>query len=158
MTVNELQDELVMEIECVTKDMETYNRDGNRVSLKGYQQCIPMFLSVDYEETEDTLFPYFTVVINNVMYNDPEADGRNTAHIMVIFGIYDDDEKMRGYFTLSAIMQRVIMRFMQNQTMGLFYCDKKIMMEFQEDDTAPQFFGGIEMIWYLPDIETEEMN
>lgn len=158
MTVNELQNELIMEIECITKDMEMYNKDGKRAGLKGYQQSIPMLLSVDYEGTEDALFPYFTVVISSVMYNNPEADGENTAHIMVIFGIYDDDEKMRGYFTLSAIMQRVIMRFMENQTMGLFYCDKKMRMEFQEDDTAPQFFGGIEMIWYLPEIETEEME
>ncbi len=31
-------------------------------------------------------------------------------------------------------------------------------MEFQEDNTAPQFFGGIEMIWYLPEIEMEEIE
>ena len=158
MTVNELQDELIMEIRCITQDMETYNRNGDRVELKGYQQSIPMFLPIDYEETEDTLFPYFTVVINSVMYNNPEADGSNTAHVMVIFGIYDDDEKMRGYFTLSAIMQRVLTRFMKNNIMGLFYCDKKMRMEFQEDNTAPQFFGGIEMIWYLPEIEMEEIE
>ena len=84
MTVNELQDELIMEIRCITQDMETYNRNGDRVELKGYQQSIPMFLPIDYEETEDTLFPYFTVVINSVMYNNPEADGSNTAHVMVI--------------------------------------------------------------------------
>lgn len=160
MTVNELQDELIGEIEYITEGMEIYNKNGNRVELKGYPQSIPMFLPTDYgeEEPEDTLFPYFAVVINHVMYNDPEAGGENTAHIMVLFGIYDDDEKMRGYSTLSAIMQRVIMRFIKNQTMGLFYCDKKMRMEFQEDDTAPQFFGGIEMIWYLPEIETEEME
>lgn len=158
MTVNELQDELIKEIERIAEDMETYNRNGNRADLKGYQQSIPMFLPADYEETEGTLFPYFTVVISSVTYNNPDADGENTAHIMIVFGIYDDDEKMRGYFTLSAVMQRVIMRFMENQTMGPFYCDKRMTMEFQEDDTAPQFFGGIEMIWYLPKIETEEIN
>ena len=67
--------------------------------MKGYQQSIPMFLPIDYEETEDTLFPYFTVVINSVMYNNPEADGSNTAHVMVIFGIYDDDEKCGILYT-----------------------------------------------------------
>ena len=30
MTVNELQDELIMEIRCITQDMETYNRNGDR--------------------------------------------------------------------------------------------------------------------------------
>ena len=162
MTVNELQEELIKEIEYITKDVETYNCHRNRVRVKGYPQAIPIFTPTEYgrydEQMEDALFPYFVVMINSVMYNDPETDGENTAHIMVLFGICDDDEKMRGYFTLSAIMQRVIMRFMENQTMGLFYCDKKMRMEFQEDDTAHQFFGGIEMIWYLPEIETEEME
>lgn len=162
MTVNELQEELIKEIEHITEDMETYNHHGNRARVKGYQQAIPAFTPTEYgeydEQAEDALFPYFVVVIDDAIYHNPEADGNNTAHVMVIFGIYDDDEKMRGYFTLSAIMQRVITRFVKNNIMGLFYCDKKMRMEFQEDNTAPQFFGGIEMIWYLPEIEMEEIE
>lgn len=158
MTVNVLQKALIGEIEHITEDMEICDKNGNRAILKGYQQAIPIFpIYGQYEEgQEEALFPYFTVMADSVIYNNPEAEERNTALIMILFGIYDEDQEMKGYFTLSSITQRVITRFMKNQIMDLFYCDKKMAMEFQEDDTSPQFFGGIEMIWYLPDIETEE--
>lgn len=158
MTVNELQEALIREIGHITEDMEIYDKNGNRAKLKGYPQAIPILpIYGQYEgEQEGELFPYFTVMVTNVIYSNPEAEERNTASIIILFGIYDEDQGMKGYYTLSSIMQRVITRFMKNQIMDLFYCDKKMAMEFQEDDTSPQFFGGIEMIWYLPDIETEE--
>lgn len=30
-------------------------------------------------------------------------------------------------------------------------------MAFQDDDTYPQFFGAMEMIWHLPDISMEPL-
>jgi len=163
MTANELQRQLIKEIEYLTKDMSLKDKNGKPADLKGYPQAIPVqnvFTAVPYdtddsEEDGDELFPYFIVRMDTVEYQKKEADGANQAHLMVAFAIYDDDPELKGYFTLSAVMERVVERFQSNTEMGQFWCSRQMSLAYQEDDTYPQFFGAIEMLWNLPDISME---
>lgn len=166
MTINELQHSLINEIEELTKDMSTMNGKGNAARMKGYHQSIPILPALEtipYEETigeevdEASQFPYFVVRISDVEYQAKDPEPENRAHVFIAFAIFDDDTELRGYFTLTAIMERVIHRFQKNTVLDCFYCEKDMSLAFQEDDTYPQFFGGIEMIWHLPEIETEEI-
>lgn len=164
MTINELQRKLIKEIERLTADMELVNKHGERTALKGYSQAIPMqpvFSAVPYEKSEEiwqeeegneALFPYFVVRVDGASYRKQERDGRNQAHIMVAFAVYDEDPYLRGYYTLTSIMERIVGRFLENPVLGEFFCKDEICLEFQEDDTYPHFFGGIEMFWDLPDV------
>lgn len=156
MTINELQQQIIDEIVRITSGMGTAGKDGEIANLKGYQQAIPIFSEFsNYGSTDDgyggdNLFPYFVVRVDNITYHD---DDKNAANIMIMFAIYDEDQKLRGYYTLTSIMERVVMRFQKNPVLGPFYCNEKMTIQYQEDDSYPQFFGGIDMLWYLPDIE-----
>lgn len=169
MTVNELQYNLIDEVERLTSDMSLIDKSGKAVSMKGYPQSIPVFsvfenVPYDVPEIMDTcadessLFPYFIVRISDVDYQKKEAEYRNQARVIIAFAVYDDDPNLKGYFTLTAIMERVIYRFQRNTVLGPFYCDLGMSAAFQEDDTYPQFFGALEMVWNLPEIEMEEWN
>lgn len=169
MTINVLQQALIDEIVRMTKDMSLIDRQGRPAELKGYPQAIPMqpvFKAVPlaYEEPwieetpdEESLFPYFIVRADSVEYQkkDENGDESNQAHIMIAFAIYDDDSAMRGYYSLTAVMERVVERFQSDTMLGQFWCSRKMGLAYQEDDTYPQFFGALEMTWYLPEVNIE---
>jgi len=155
-TINELQQQLIDEIVHITSEMSMTGKDGELKELRGYRQAIPVFTaySDDLEGGGDNLFPYFVVRADSITYHS-EDDG-NTARIMIMFAIYDEDPGQRGYYTLTSIMERVVLRFQKDPVLGPFYCSEKMALQYQEDDSYPQFFGGIEMIWHMPDISREE--
>ena len=76
---------------------------------------------------------------------------------MIVFAVMDEDPDMNGYYTLTAAVERVIERFQRKQSLEAFWCSRRMNVAYQEDDTFPHFFAGIEMIWYIPEIEQEEM-
>ena len=160
MTINELQRELIEEIEGLTKDMSLINSRGGCAELKGYPQAVPILpvfeaMPIDGEEEkfqdEDGVFPYFIVRIDGVEYKKGEEE-KNQAHMIIMFAIHDADPEMRGYFTLTAIMERVAARFQSDTVLGAYWCEREMNAAYQEDDTFPQFFGALEMTWNLPDI------
>lgn len=158
--MNTLQQALIDEIERLAKDMELINKRGERAALKGYQHAVPFLAALPMDFTEEEppedeldLFPYFVTRIDTVRYHDERAEGSNQAHLLLLFAVYDNDAELKGYYSLTALMERVANRFQSNPILDAFYCEKKMEMAFQEDDTYPQFFGAIEMTWNLPDIE-----
>ena len=86
MTINELQESLIKEIERITQDMELINRKGEHAELKGYQHAIPFFSVIPdgadsdgsllleddsangggSTEDEMDLFPYFVTRVDSV--------------------------------------------------------------------------------------------
>ena len=173
MTINELQRMLIKEIERLTEDMDLMDQEGKRAALKGYPQAlpvIPVFSAMplaappEFDETymdagaEKDPFPYFIVRADAVEYwmEDKAMGTANMARILIPFAVYDEDPALRGYFTLTAIMERVVKRFQSETALGPFFCSKKMNLAYQEDDTFPRFFGALEMLWYLPGIEMED--
>lgn len=169
MTINELQGALIREIEMLSKDMGLVNKRGETVPLKGYPQAIPVFplyqnVPLMAEGMEDgcfpeepDLFPYFIVRVDSVEYQKKREDETysNQAHVLVAFAVYDEDQGMNGYFSLNALMERVVMRFQKDPVLGAYFCERRMNTAYQEDDTFPQFFGALEMTWNLPEIEME---
>ena len=171
MTINELQKMLIREIERLTKDMALVNQEKKSAALKGYPQALPVIpvFSAELLESDDPYmeagtekdpFPYFIVRADSVEYRveDKEVGESNRARVLIAFAIYDENPDLQGYFTLTAIMERVVKRFQNETALGPFFCSRKMNLAYQEDDTFPRFFGALEMIWYLPDIEMEEME
>lgn len=166
MTINDLQGALIREIEKITKEMNLVNCRGENVYLKGYQQAIPLMtvrasdglLDEDASPDEAELFPYFITRVDTVKYQDEQAEGANRAHVMIAFAIYDEDTEYKGYYTLTAVMERVIQRFQTDPVLDAFWCERQMGAAYQEDDTYPQFFGALEMIWNLPDMAVDPVN
>lgn len=159
--MNELQNELICEIENLTKGMALYNARGELTNLKGYPQAVPVLPVFELnpfddskrdEETEEKMFPYFVVRTDQVFYKKENADGKNQVNIIVLFAIRDRDPNMAGYFTLTAIVERVIARFQTNPALHVYWCERQMNVAFQEDNTFPYFFAGIEMTWNIPDL------
>lgn len=169
MTINELQSALIREIEALSRDMGLVNKRGEPADLKGYPQAIPVFplyqnVPLALDETADgnfpeepDLFPYFIVRVDGVEYQKKREDESysDQAHVLIAFAVYDEDQGMKGYFSLNALMERVVIRFQKNPVLGPYFCERKMNTAYQEDDTFPQFFGALEMTWNLPEIEME---
>ena len=166
MTANQLQQEFIEEIERLTADLALTDKRGNQACMKGYPQAIPIVPTAilpafgeDGQEPaeEGPLFPYFVVRLDSIQYRNPEAEGANQAHVMVVFAVYDEDPGLKGYFSLTSAMERVVLRFRKDTVLGAFWCERKMGVAYQEDDTYPQFFGGVEMTWNLPEEEMEDV-
>lgn len=164
MTINELQKELIHEIENLTKGMALYNSRGELRDLKGYPQAIPVLPVFELnpfdnremeEETDEKLFPYFVVRTDQVFYKKDNADEKNQVNIIILFAICDSDPNMAGYFTLTTIIERVVARFQTDSVLDAYWCERQMNVAFQEDNTFPQFFAGIEMTWNIPDLVVE---
>lgn len=159
MTVNELQKLLIAEIERLAADMSFVNKHGEKAMLKGYPQAIPVErVAFEWDEDEgetdeDAVFPYFIVRVDGVEYQKRDADGANQARVLVAFAVYDEDPGMQGYFTLTAVMERVAGRFQADPALGAFWCEGRMNLAYQEDDTYPHFFGAMEMFWNIPEID-----
>ena len=115
-------------------------------------------LDEDAPPDEAELFPYFITRVDTVKYQDEQAEGANRAHVMIAFAIYDEDTEYKGYYTLTAVMERVIQRFQTDPVLDAFWCERQMGAAYQEDDTYPQFFGALEMIWNLPDMAVDPVN
>ena len=97
MTINDLQEALIREIEKITKEINLVNCRGENVYLKGYQQAIPLMsvrvsdglLDEDAPSDEAELFPYFITRVDTVKYQDEQAEGANRAHVMIAFATRD---------------------------------------------------------------------
>ena len=171
MTINELQRMLIEEIERLTQDMALVDQEGKAAALKGYPQALPVIpvfsaMPLEFDETymdagaEKDPFPYFIVRADTAEYQveDKEIGECNRTRVLIPFAVYDEDPALRGYFTLTAIMERVVKRFQSETALGPFFCSKKMNLAYQEDDTFPRFFGALEMLWYLPGIEMEDFE
>lgn len=163
MTANKLQQELIAEIERITKELSLVDKEGKPARFKGYPQALPILpvpaapvFDETGEEREESVFPYFVVRIDGVEYQKGE-DGGSQARVLVVFAVYDEDPGMRGYFSLTAAMERVVCRFQKDTVLGEFWCERRMGMAYQEDDTYPQFFGGLEMTWNLPQTDMEDV-
>ena len=124
MTINELQRMLIEEIKHLTKDMQLVNKKGGAARLEGYPQAIPIAPAFEEELSEDgglvmdddMLFPYFIVRAETIEYRRESKDmgETNQADLFIVFAIYDNDPGLKGYFTLTAVMERVAKRFQTN--------------------------------------------
>lgn len=165
MTSNWLEERLIQEIEEVCSGLYLKGVNGERKALKGYMEALPQLSlpekwdeeasnSLGDTEPEDALIPYFIVRTPELSYMEDGAQ----AKVYLVFCIYDSDEKMKGYQALWNILNRITGRFRSNTVLDAFFCSREMKAVIQDEDTYPYYFGGIEMIWHLPDWECEEMN
>lgn len=158
MTIKNLRDDLIIEICAILEGVYFRNYRSAQAKVRGYAQAIPLLPAtigeggsdevMPPEDLQDQIFPYFIVRTEAVEF--PEEEDNPKVQTLLLFGIYDNDPKMRGYETLTTAMERVVARFREDSVMGSYWCDRKMELAFQDDDNYPYFFGGIDMTWNLP--------
>lgn len=161
MTINHLQESLVRSIEELLAGIYYINYKKESQSMRGYIQAVPIRLAetssyYDQEEAdqEPPLFPYFVVRLSEGGMDFNGGD----AKLLILFALYDNDVKQRGYYSLISTIQKVMNHFTRNPVLGVYWCEKKMELAVQDDNTHPYYFGGLEMTWNLPVLEMEEME
>lgn len=167
MTINELQNHLIKEIENLTENMYITDSKGERAKLTGYAQAADapvlsgqgtVHVETGMEPPGESYLPYFVVRLDKVEYRKKEAENANQAHIFVEVSICDSDSERKSFCTLIAVLERVIGRFQADSLLGPFWCEGEMTAIFQKDKTNPYCRGELEMFWNLPDIETGDIS
>lgn len=160
MTVNQLAECLIQEIEDLSGKIGLTGINGEPRRLKGYWEALPpISIQEDWAEgapdalgdidPEDPLIPYFIVKTTEISYTDETAKAR----LYVLFCVHDNSGS--GYQTIWNLLNRITGRFLTDTALDAFYCDKDIKVVIPDEDTQPYFFAGIEMVWNLPVLEME---
>lgn len=165
MTINCLQQTLIKDIEKTLEHLSLFDVEHRQKQIKAYPQALPIFdtrlgwengengedRSMEQCNPEDKIFPYSVVRMESAKYQEEQGQ----ASVYLMFGIYNDNRNMAGYFDLLNVIETIINRYRTNRVIGAYYCESKMNVAIQEDDTYPYFFGGIEMIWNLPPLQME---
>ena len=161
MTINNLQTTLIGDIEKALELTPLKGASGKGKRIKAYPQALPIVearLGWETEEDamyeshpEDELFPYAVIRIVSTCSQDDQEQ----ATVYIMFGIFNDDREMAGYYDLLNVIEMVVNRYRTNTVVEEFYCERKMSVEIQQDDSYPYFFGGIEMTWNLPQLTPE---
>lgn len=148
MTHYDLMKDLIEDIEEILKDVQTKKVSGEMVSgVKGYEQSLPMI--TEDEEDESQMFPYFIVRMTEGSTDDDSNPWTDTVNILL--GVYDDDKEANGHRHIMTMIQRITDRYAKEPLLNnKFRAAEKMEWAFQDEDTYPFYFGGIEMKFSVP--------
>lgn len=148
MTLFELQEALCTDVERVLKDVETQNKQGERISgVKAYRRMLPI---TDSDEEIYSLFPYALIRIYDGGAASPATPWTVTAAVHL--GVYDDNKDNRGHEHILIMMQRLMDRYSSDPNLDNATATGNIKFIGQDDETYPLYFGGVEIEFNLPRI------
>lgn len=154
-TTNKFLNQLKDDIEKKLEGFEFKDKSGKKTKIKGYVQALPMLNTKasigNVAESDETSFPFFVVRLSDSKI----GDGRNKLNIYVLFAIYDDDKDQKGYETLIDCIDEIVFRYQQFNILGAYTCEDEMEIMLQEDDSFPQFYGGVTMDWWTKSAERE---
>lgn len=151
MTAEFLQDALIAEIQHLFTQDIFHDAAGKRTSLAVYRQDLPL---LDPSDEEDSQFPYCIVRIMEGEIDNPESAHRIT--VLLLFGIIDTERDQGGYRSVLHLISRVYERFAKNQVLGKnFVCQFPMKWVLQDEDTYPQFIGGMQLMFHAPAVRIE---
>lgn len=161
MIATELQDDLIEELKNVLKNElfknEYYDPDNKSSSeyipLNFFAQSLPIESS--REDEEDTHFPYVIVKLDNGTV--PDADSPHEVKVVIVIGLYDNDNKNQGHRDVLHIISMIYERFAKQPMLIHKYVAKESFnWALQDEETHPYYFGGIELSFDIPAIKKED--
>lgn len=158
MTINDFVTSMVKEVEEIVKDLSFLDIREEAARMKGYPYELPVravqagWDTAEEAQNEEELFPYFLVQVDEINYEDEEAQ----AKVWILFAVYDSSQEMEGWKTITTAVERVINRFRVNPVLeDYYYCERKMKAAYPDTGDWPHFFAGVEMTWHLPVLEPE---
>lgn len=154
-TTNNFLNQLKADMEDKLKNFDFKDKTGKKANIKGYVQALPVLntrASIgNVAESDNTEVPFFVVRLSDSKI----GNGRNILNIYVLLALFDDDKNQKGYETLINCLDEIVFRYQQFNVLGAYTCDDEMEIMLQEDDSFPQFYGGITMQWWTKSAERE---
>lgn len=151
MTPVMLQEELMDEFSKLTEEMRFKMPGGGYGKMGIYAQDIPILENQEQEEP----FPYLIVrLINGTDSGD--SDSKNTVHLVIIIGIWDDALDAQGHRDIMNVVGKIYERFSKNP-----YLNEKAVYsggfewKLQDDAYYPYYFGACMVSFTIPAIRRE---
>ncbi len=168
-----LQDELVVEVEKILKDIRLKTPDGKKSKVNVFPQYLPIptpkrppegdippevveeGLAASDVETEPDPFPYVLVRVDSGEIK--EIDGEQSVTVYILIGVFDDNTDNLGFKDVLEIIQRIYERFGKNAYMAEYECDTNdIEWALQEEESYPYYFGGMTLKFLTHPIRRED--
>lgn len=154
MTPSKLQDTLSEYLKNELSGFQLKNVKGDIVPLNIYKQNLPAKKSA--KDTEH--FPFILARISDGEFqDDQENTEKNTCKICLIIGIYDDSEDYQGEKDVENIIEKIVIGLKKKKFLnGQFELINPLRWTIHDEDTYPNFYGGVETNWNLPLIQMED--
>lgn len=153
MTPVMLQDELVEEIKRLLSD-NLYKKPGTteRVPINVFPQSIP----VNETDDDEDPIPYIIVRLNSGK-DVGTRDSNHTVKLVVIIGIWDDNQNSQGHRDVMNIISKIYDRFQTNPKLnGVAVHSGEFNWALQEDGYFPYFFGACSLDFHIAAIRRED--
>ncbi len=161
MTVFQLQQDLMEEIEDILSDILLKKPKGGTDTIKAFSQDLPKREQVVKpgnllpEDDGEDHYPFCVVRMESGNIY-PGAQGVRT---ILIFGIFDDSLDNAGHQPLLNIIHKVSERFIKNPVLrDMYRMNEKegIAWILDDEERYPYFIGAIEMAWDAYFVERED--
>ena len=147
----ELQSRLIERMEKLFKHFRVEDEE-KYIALNIYPQDLPE--KTDHDEEH---YPY--VIVKLVTGSDEEENSPHQVRVLFIVGVFDHDNKYRGYKYVATIMSKIYQDLKRLRVVGdRFELVYPINWVIHEEDTHPYFFGGIETYWEAPQPLREDVE
>lgn len=153
MTPLDLVDALAEELGRLYQDILLKDAAGNFTALRIFPQNLPIPQTNDDAEADDLPVPYCIVRLLKGKY---PAQGPNTASLLVVFCIYDDDPSQKGHRVVMNLINRLFERFAKQPYLKNFEFQPPFEWMLPDEDEYPFYVGGAQMLFSLPGIVRED--
>lgn len=166
LTVFELQDKLVKEMQKIFEHDRFPNQEGKMVNLNVFKQSLPVQQSETEDNSQDELesgllddvavqspFPYMIVDLYKGKSNTQGNEG--TAQFILWAGIYDDGPEKDGYQYIVNMIQKVVFYFQEKPYIGGFRISEDIEWEI-EDSAQSFYFATIKFEFTTPSVDRKD--
>lgn len=151
------QDALIEMLKELFRGRQYMGQEG-RKPLKVFEQDTPIPEDHDIDvDTDEANAPYIVVRMSGGEIVDD--DSPQTVDFGLIICTYDTGHKREGYQDVANIRERIIQRMCSAPYFGgAFTILKPITWAMQQDDTAPYYFGAINLTCTVPTLtqDTEQ--
>lgn len=106
-------------------------------------------LPVKNKETDKSLFPYLCIRLRDG--EEQSADDPGTCQILFIAGVFDRSDDNQGFRDSVALVNKVYQSLIRSPKINdQFELVHPIRWAYQEEDSEPYYFAGLETNWAVP--------
>ncbi|MEH7122109.1 hypothetical protein V7127_02570 [Bacillus sp. JJ1773] len=106
---------------------------------------------------DTSLYPYLIIRITDGGEDSSEETGK--SQILFIAGVYDESEDNQGFRDAIALINKVYQSLIRDPMVNdMFELDYPIRWTYQDEDSEPYYFSGLETNWKVPKPIREDLE
>ncbi|WP_404427302.1 hypothetical protein LG296_01660 [Ureibacillus chungkukjangi] len=124
-------------------------KDPNNPEIYKPINIFPQHLPQKNKSTDLSLYPYLCIRLTDVEGVSEGEPGQ--SRVLFIAGVFDRTEDNQGYRDALVVIQKVYESLIRNPMINKqFQLVYPIRATYQEEDSAPYYFAGLETNWEVP--------